>query len=272
MARTQVPGSQVKDESIESADIKDDTIVNADINVSAAIEVSKLASVESTIIGRKTSGTTNVHLTVAEARALIEVENPVDFVIILPIDYELSDKGKMVWCNNILYIWNGVIWEENNRSIWYKRSALPAKPLVLSVDGTFTWTIPYEEVDPPTDPVTYQKLPYAGYYQCDVFVYYAEWLELAHVNRARVNIPQTLSIQGSGDLTPQIIDRSGNIYVIGDIVVYWYKETLQGSAIVYVNGDRDITVTLTLPNGVYIETLGNSYIHMEYLGNNEGEY
>lgn len=61
MAQTQIPATQVKDNDLRNVDIATD----------AAIEVSKLASVESTIIGRKTGGTVNVHLTGAEALAII---------------------------------------------------------------------------------------------------------------------------------------------------------------------------------------------------------
>lgn len=61
MAETQVHNDRIKDGSL----------MNADIATDAAIEVSKLASVESTIIGRKTGGTVNVHLTGAEALAII---------------------------------------------------------------------------------------------------------------------------------------------------------------------------------------------------------
>lgn len=266
MALTRVPGSQIKDESIESADVKDGTIVNADINVSAAIEVSKLASVESTIIGRKTGGTANIHMTKMEGRALLGVENPVDYVITLPISYGLSDKGKMAICDNILYVWNGIIWEERILPTWHKRIGIPARAKASL--GSTSWRIPLDSED---------NLPLVGFYQVDAFLNFVEWVDPPSTNTANCLIPQTLSIKGSGNLNNWVLlDKSGAIGItpVGDQIAVWYNFSLQGSAIIRVddlNGDLSMQLSAVLPNSAWDEIIGG-YVHIEYLGNNEGVY
>lgn len=263
MSRTQIPGSQIKDETIQSADILNDTIINADINSAAAIEVSKIDYENSTIIGAKATGG-NVHLTVAETRALIGVENPVDYVISLPIDYELSDKGKMARYNNVLYIWNGIIWEESVRPTWYKRIAIPARTKAANTSNE--WRMP-------SDPLV--NLPFVGDYQIDVFVNFVEWETPPSIATQSCIAPQTLSIRSGigGPLIP--IDKSGNISVIGVATPpKWYNWSLQGSIILNIadnDGDKSFFISLDLPNSNWDEIIGG-FVHIEYLGNTEGNY
>lgn len=65
MARTQIRGDQIKDESLTSADIQDGSLTNSDISNSAAIHVSKLDLVQNvdTNISITASGTGNVIIT-----------------------------------------------------------------------------------------------------------------------------------------------------------------------------------------------------------------
>lgn len=100
MSKTQVHSNDVEDKSLKNVDIADD----------AAIEVAKLASVESTIIGRKTGGTANVHLTGAEALAILGLSKDwsrtdIDNLSILSLPAEST-----AWNSTASYMMNAAKW------------------------------------------------------------------------------------------------------------------------------------------------------------------
>lgn len=114
-------------------------------------------------------------------------------------------------------------------------------------------------------------LPYEGYYSVDVFIEFDEY-KADGISRANVVAPQILDIQGtSGGYFK--IDKSP-FYNAGIMspTTELYNSSLQGSAIVLVEGDcqdRLISTRLTLPNGLFRKVFGG-YAHIKYLGPTPG--
>lgn len=151
---------------------------------------------------------------------------------------------------------------ERKQTNWFKRYEIPGTPLN---------TISVKSGQIPISPM--EGLPFNGFYEINVYVEVAEY-EADMITRQNIDTPDVLEIYAPGD-NWRVIDRSGNYVSMYAPAPYgkWFNNSLQGSAIIYVNnvncGTRDFWYRVTLPNGEYKQLLGG-YLHARYLGTTEG--
>lgn len=145
---------------------------------------------------------------------------------------------------------------------WFKRFDIPGTPLD-------TVSMIFDNVPKSLE----EGLPLDGFYHVDLFIQTAEYKD-DMVTRKFTENPQTLEIYTPGD-NWRIIDMSGHFAQGYEPApsCEWFNNSLQGSAIVYVQwnlcGQRDFTWRVTLPNGIYKQILGG-YLHARYIGGIEG--
>jgi hypothetical protein len=163
------------------------------------------------------------------------------------------------------YSYTGDVWIlvsfERRQNNWFKRYEIPGTP----VD-----TISVKSGQIPSSPS--EGLPFNGFYEVDVYVGVKEYRDT--MVQMFTQQPQKLEVSAPGDIW-RVIDLSGhyNQGVAPAPTNEWYNNSLQGSAIVYVNnvdcGTRDFWYRVTLPNGSFKQLLGG-YMHARYLGTTEG--
>ena len=120
-----------------------------------------------------------------------------------------------------------------------------------------------------------EGLPYNGFYKVDIYIQVVEWDANGAV-QVNVEGAETLELSAPGGDGWIFVDTSGCYNPnagVGDPVGVWENNSLQGSAILYVNdstiGTRDISYRATFPNGTYNQIIGG-YMHVQYLGATEG--
>lgn len=186
-------------------------------------------------------------------------------------------NSKPIYTNNgdVKYVERALFVYKADADAWYmlswtpkrfqyiKRLGLSALPLQLA-GQTNTWQFDTQNF---TD-----LFPYIGYYQVDTFVKFAEYSSINPNVLANILNSQTLSVKGSGDGTPILVDSSPYISVVGiQNPPKFINNSLQGSAIVNIDSNRNVQVTLYIPNGQWNEVFGG-YLHIEYVGQKEGKY
>jgi hypothetical protein len=142
---------------------------------------------------------------------------------------------------------------------WFKRYDIPPTP--LAPDTIISGFVPSE---------LGEGLPYKGFYEVDGYVNVREYEEDG-VTQAITGGPQSISLVAGGWELP--VDLSGNAGGYSPSPIYWFNNSLQGSAIVEITDDvcnnRVVEYRVTLPNGFKKQIL-NGYMHIRYIGKREG--
>lgn len=117
------------------------------------------------------------------------------------------------------------------------------------------------------------SLPFKGYYYVDVLVNIGDfYLDSGNYVQSPTYNNDELSIRGNTlDLTKpngfKLLDISGKMpYNVG-AVTYWYRGTLQGSGLIYVDSAKTLTIQINKPNanGTHTHLVGG-YIDVNYVG------
>ncbi len=142
---------------------------------------------------------------------------------------------------------------------WFNRYAID--PVPLQPVGPIVGTIP----------IAADGLKFTGYYKVDIYIETNE-VESDGSTRAITANPQTLEISSNAEAYKKI-DMSGNAGTDGPAPTYWFNNSVQGSAIIYVDdilcADRKINYRVGLSNGAS-SGLQGGYADIQYIGTKIG--
>lgn len=136
---------------------------------------------------------------------------------------------------------------------WHYQFVIPTQP--IQPGNTFTIDLPGT-----SSPQNY--IPFAGYYNVDVYVEVAE-LD-AGMSPVNCGTSQTLTVGRSGGGAARTIDKSLVYVPAPGSSAKVMNYSLQGSAVIELNKDEKVRVVVTLPNGVN-KTVQNGYVDLNFI-------